>query len=104
MARRLSVIPSGNAELDRVQRDVRDTFKPLVNNPLMGGHLLEEVRLSATGANHVGHGLGRRYSGWFLVSPKQWVSVWESEEQNNNRERILKLEAAADCVVRIYVW
>lgn len=90
------------ADLNKVQENVQQAVEPLIACPLVGGQMLQNVRVLSGQANMVPHKLGRKPRGWFVVSPKQEVSVWE--EFSELPSSMLKLQASATATINIWVF
>lgn len=78
--RALSKLRIGKS-FDAIQRQldiILDAYNALVaNNPLLGGRLIENIEVDASGTPKVvKHGLGRPPKGWFVVSHQSNLNTY----------------------------
>lgn len=90
------------ADLNKVQENIQAAVDPIIMCPLVNGVLLVNIRVLTGQANMVPHKLGRRPRGWFVVSPKQDVRVWE--EFSELPSSMLKLQSSANATINLWVF
>lgn len=75
MARNLLKIFSQTPDLDRVQEQVDTSLRNLNNQPLLKG--TQVIATLTTGSqSRIAHGLGRAWTGWFIVDKRQAGDLW----------------------------
>ena len=86
--------------LPQMQTTWAKQLDPVISNPIVNGQLLKNVAL-VIGSNAVSHGLQRNLSGWFLVSPKRYATVYQAAQQPNPT---LTLTLVASAAVTTDIW
>ena len=104
MAKRLQRIQPTSEDVRQLQDNVERVINPVLTVPLNDGLLITNVEVFSGIGVEVPHRLQRVPVGWFLVSPNADVRVWEDQENNPSRSRILLLRASADAVASIFVF
>lgn len=102
MARNLLKIFSETPDLDRVQAQVDQSFRTLNNHPLLKG--TQVAATLATGSlTRVAHGLGRSWTGWFLIDKRQEGEVWSVTGAGQN-DRYLTLSGSLGGPVQLWIF
>lgn len=100
----LKTFKSGNADLDRVQRQVADLVNPIQKIPLLDGVLLLDQVLTTGVENDIAHGLGREPAGYIQVAATGNCSIWDNQSTNPSPRQTLRLYASATTTVSIWVF
>lgn len=88
-------------ELQAVINSVADFVRPLEQNPVIDGRLIEGVVIS-TSTTDIPHKLGRSWVGWVVTSRTSGVVPYETTQTNS--ASFLSLTAASQITVDIYVF
>ena len=107
----------GNQDLELLSQNIKRFVKVLEDNPMLDGHLLENISLTA-GNNTINHKLGRRLRGWTVVRswnpapltypnpyvPGAPIPYAPFMYETGATDKILSLYAASDCQVSLWVF
>lgn len=88
-------------ELQQVINNIADFTKPLENNPLLDGRILQDVVIGTSDTN-IPHKLERPWVGWFVISRTSAVVPYEGTQINTSS--FITLVAASSVTVDIYVF
>lgn len=88
-------------ELQAVINAVADFVRPLEQNPLIDGRLIEGV-VVGTSTTDIPHKLGRPWVGWVVTSRTSSVVPYETTQTNTSA--FLTLVASSQTTVDIYVF
>jgi len=69
-------IRTGDKYIDAVQDNVNEALRPVIENPLMRGGLVE-FQLASGVDTKVPHRLGTVPQGFFVISPDSAARVWQ---------------------------
>lgn len=111
----LEIQHGGTEEVERLQENVKKFAKPLEDNPLLDGRLIENAtqRGAATpglgvGVNHIEHGLGRNLRGWVITRlygpPPANPNIYDTQATNPTPGQTLELVSAQICNVDLWVF
>lgn len=76
----LTIIPSGDPNLDRFQHEVSAAFQNLFQNvPILQGRLLEKVVLKPEEKKIISHGLQRSWRGWLVTRTDNNIMLIEPD-------------------------
>lgn len=88
--------------LRALQDAVSDSVGPLTNVPLLDYVWKRDVAL-ASGANQIGHGLGRPWRGYIVTRRNAAVTVHDPDEQPM-RDRLVTLQSSGAAVVDLFMF
>lgn len=92
---------------NRFQDAVIASLNPLLNNPMLGGHLVQGISLDNRKDNFVNTGLDSAYQGWFVTrvyNARGFTNCWESSTVNNSPEKFLILNSLDKMVIDIWIF
>lgn len=104
MSKSFKTLNTNVPDLNRVQDNVSNAFKPLFKNPLLYGVFVKDVSLDSSGTTQVNHGLNKNVSGYLVTRMSASSNVWDSQETNNLKTKTLALNCSADVVVDLYIF
>lgn len=96
--------------LNLVQKDVpgtkeetnlRSLFEHIKSSEIVNGRLIEDINITTAGTT-VNHGLGRIWSGWFVVDNTADVRVWSVPSADE--KKYLMLDASGTATIAIWVF
>ena len=79
-----------------------DALRELQGLPLLDGHLIEDIELTAATREIVQHGLGRKLRGYVVVKRNAGVSVYDEVPDRPQDE--LWLQAASNVTISLWVF
>lgn len=94
---------SDDATFNLFQTGLERTLKPLIQNPLSDGNVLEKIVLTS-GTNQVAHKLGRKLLGWFAVRVRSNITLYDSQDTNLLQDKYLTLVASGAGTVDLFVF
>lgn len=98
-----SKIQSASSELSRLQDNVAASLQSIQSNPLLSGHVLANVTLTA-GENLVPHKLGRTLSGWFCTRMRGEATIYDGQDDNQNPQLLLALTSSDEVEIDLFVF
>lgn len=105
--KQISKIGGLSRETGMLQDRVVDAVNPVLRLPLLDGHFLTEVELTA-GTNLVEHLLQRKLTGWILTRVRAAATdpIYDTQDtlDAEDQEVFLSLVSQADCVVDLWVF
>jgi hypothetical protein len=88
-------------EQNRIQDKTEGMIRPLADNPLMNGRLVE-VSLT-TSFQNINHKLGRPFKGYFVVKTNALIKVPQFETSSNDSLYLrLKSDTAANVTLLVF--
>lgn len=97
-------IQADDATINKLQENVDEFLLPITNSAIIDGILLTGVVLTTGTTNQVEHKLQRPPLGWIIVRQRANASIWDSQDSNNLKGRLLFLECSANVTVDIWVF
>jgi hypothetical protein len=97
----MELIQTTDGDVNQLQINVKRTFTPLINNPLLGGNILQATLV--VGDNQISHGLNRTLQGWIIVDRNGASSIYRNQG-TQNPSQILVLNSSAAVTVSLYVF
>ena len=98
-ARRINRFPAfSEVELQRLARDVADVY----SQPILDGHLIENLQLTSGEPLVVNHGLARRIRGYFITRKSAAADIFDTN--TSQPARSIQLESTADVTISIWVF
>lgn len=97
------LIQSQDRIVNQLQQNILQALRPILQNPLVGGRLMEGVAL-ATGDNVLNHGLDRKLQGWIPVLISAGVTLYDKQASNQNPELTLVINSSGTATVTLYVF
>jgi hypothetical protein len=79
------------------------TLNPLLANPLVGGRLINGIRL-AVGDNIINHGLGAKLQGYIVVGSSAAATFYDKQATNQMPSLTLVLVSSAVTTINLYVF
>ncbi len=76
-------------------------INPVINNPLLQGHLISGIVLPSNTAVTISHELNRMMIGWWVVDTTATSSVWRTQSLNT---KTLTIESSATTTVALWVF
>lgn len=89
--------------LPSMQNTWATAIEPVLNCPLVQGHMLNDVSLSV-GSNPINHKLGRKLLGWYIVGINAAASIYDTQATNQNPQLTLNLVSSAATQVTLWVF
>ena len=96
-------VKTGSREVDQLQSNIISKLNPLLTEPLLGGHVIQNQALKA-GANSLPHGLDYELQGWLLTRVQGPATIYDTQASNPTPTKTLNLVSSADVLVNIYVF
>lgn len=98
-------IQTDDRKLEQLQTNVGSVLNPLLDNPLLQGHILKGILLTS-GTNKVPHGLGRELVGWIVVRQFNSATLYDQQQNSPGGDgaSFLTLVASALVAVDLYVF
>lgn len=97
--RPLRKVRTENRQLAALQDAVEQSLGSLPKESIV----LRSQSLVSASTNKIGHGLGRKLSGWKVVRRRADSRVWDDQDNNPTPELTLWLKCSADVVVDLEV-
>lgn len=97
----IELIQTQDQDVNQLQINIKKVLTPLINNPLLGGNVLQSTL--ATGDNKISHGLNRALQGWVIVDVNGITDVYRNQG-NFDPTKILVLNSSAAVSVSLYVF
>ena len=92
---------------DELQNRIQDNTKKAVasvsSNPIVQGSILSGVSLKS-GDNTVDHKLGKKLTGWFIVSIRGAATIYDKQDSNAQPSQTLVLNSSTAVSVDIFVF
>lgn len=88
-------------ELQAIVNAIAEFVRPLEQNPLLSGRVLEAVTVGTADTN-IPHKLGRKWVGWIIIGRTSSVVPYEGTQDDTGL--FLTLVAASETIVDIYVF
>lgn len=99
----LPIFQDPNKNLMLVETNWSAVLNPVIDNPIVQGHILSNVALT-TGTNTINHKLGRKLQGWIVVGRNNASTIYDNQAANPNPQLNLILTASAGVTVNLYVF
>lgn len=101
MAANVSVarVQTDDREVNQLQSNLVQAVAALNNQPLMGGNMLSNVNLSASGSNSIAHNLGHAPNFFIITNLNANSTIWQVGMDST----YLTLQCSADCTASIWV-
>ena len=108
----LEIQQAEDQDVNLLQTNVKNFVKVLEDNPLLDGHLLENIELDA-GDNAINHRLGRRLRGWIvtrLYDPTVAGAgmtvpyIYDKQDTNDDEDKYLILTAVEEYKISLWVF
>lgn len=99
----IKLVSGLDALTSQLQTNIAQALRPLLNNLLLNGRVLEQVTL-AIGTNVVPTGLGRPVLGWVITRKRSAANIYDSQDSNTTPALNLLLVSDAVATVDIYVF
>ena len=103
MLQKFSPTNTPDTILNRIQDQIQKILRPVLDNQVLDGVLLQEVDL-ASGLNVIEHKLGRKLVGWFIVRLRANENIWDTQDSNQLPAKTLYLNATGAVTVDVYVF
>ena len=97
--RQYPIIRTNNADLNKAQDNINNTFAPLLKLPLLDGRLIQNVPL-VIGNNRIEHKLGRQPLGWLIVDQTTASIIYRASWDKVS----LTLNSSAVCTISLWVF
>jgi hypothetical protein len=112
MGASVAKVKTGSREVDQLQSNILSKLNGLLSEPLLGGHIIDNVALTAPTIdkpiNSIPHGLDQILTGWILTRIHGPVSsppvIFDAQNINQTPNKTLNLVTTADVTVNIYVF
>lgn len=93
-------VSSDVQDVNQLSRNVDEFTRPLVQNPLLDGQLLENISIS--GALLVNHDLGRPWRGYLITNKNASVDIYATRKTTDNL--MILLTASGPATVDIWIF
>ena len=80
-----------------------DNTNRLVTNPFFNGRLIKDITVVAGTEQDIAHGLGRRYSGMFIVDTNGPIDSWELNDSNPRKKSEIQLTISGSAT-QLSIW
>ena len=90
--------------LNRLQDNIEQTFKPLINSAIGDGQVIKSVYLAASTDTLVDHKLGREAIGYIVVKKDAAAVVFDKPNVNAAKNRFLTLNSTVNVTVDLWVF
>lgn len=87
-----------------LNENLQSMLEPVLKKEILDGILLKNITLTTGVLNHVSHKLQRPVIGYFVVRADASSNVWDSEDDNLNRDVFLDLRCSANVTVSLWVF
>lgn len=96
----VSRLNPNNADLVRVQDNIKRVVDPVLANPLLQGKLVKSISVTAATQFQLQHGLGRQPVGYFITRTQgsSSVTLYESATQPNPSSYLLCVPSATGTI------
>lgn len=104
---RPQIIHTTMPELNRVENNLRPFLEEIIKTPILRGKIVKGVDLVSANATAVNHGLGRRWTGYLVISQNVAGSVYAPTTQNAENKyasKCLYLRSSANMTCDLWVF
>ena len=89
-------------DLDLIQEDLERTINPALKKAILDGFLTDSVALT-TSFQNIAHKLGKKFTGWIVVSPDADARIWQ-DSTNPDSALFIRVRASAAVNCRFWVF
>ena len=104
MIRAFRKIRSKVQDLVQVQENIEQTFKSVLQVPLLNGRLITDLALVTGSINRVEHKLGRKFIGYLVVRKNAAATIYDSKSSNVADEGVLLLSTDTNTTIDIWIF
>jgi hypothetical protein len=97
-------LQSEDPVVNKLQDQLKLAVNPVLLNPLISGHLLEDVELTANAQTIVQHKLGRTLKGWMICRQDELAGIYDMQADNATPDKTLSLVSTTDVTVSLWVF
>lgn len=97
-------LQSEDPVVNKLQDALKLTVNPLLLNPLLNGHLLEDVELSGNVQNIIQHKLGRDLKGWIICRQDALAGIYDMQSTNTTPDKTLIMVSTIATTVSLWVF
>lgn len=90
--------------LSRIQDNITSVLDIITDKEILDGIRLTNIALLTGATNEVNHGLGRPPLGWIIIRKRGQADVWDLQDSNINKSRLLSLACSTNVIIDLWVF